>query len=89
MESLNNFLINNTKTKKLTNTEKDSCKQPITEKEILNAITHLQNGKTLGTDGLPPDFYKFFSLDIKSLLIEIIEYAIMTGELSPCPPPPQ
>ncbi len=80
-ESLNNFLINN-KTRKLTNAEKDFCEQPITEKEILNALKHLHNGKTQGTDGLPLDFYKFFWLDIISLLIESIEYAIMTGELS-------
>ncbi len=80
-ESINNFLINN-KTKKLTNAEKDSCKQPITEKEILNALKHLHNGKTPGTHGLPQDFYKFVWLDIKSLLIESIEYAILTGELS-------
>ncbi len=80
-ESVNNFLINN-KTKKLTNAEKDSCKQPITEKEILNALKHLHNGKTPGIDDLPPDFYKFFWLDIKSLLIESIEYAILTRELS-------
>ena len=80
-ESLNNFLKNN-KTRKLTNAEKDSCEQPITEKEILIALKQLHNGKTPGTDGLPPDFYKFFWLDIKSLLIESIEFAIVTGELS-------
>ncbi len=58
-----------------------SCEQSITDKEILNALKHLDNGKTPGTDDLPPDFYKFYWLDIKSLLIESIEYAIMTGKL--------
>ncbi len=63
---------------------------------MLNALKHLHKGKTPGTDGLPPDFYKFFWLNIKTLLIESIEYSIMTGELSVeqkrgiiTPPPPK
>ncbi len=52
------------------------------QKEILDALKHLHNCKTPGTDGFPPDFYKFFLLDIKLILIESIEYAIVTGELS-------
>ncbi len=63
-ESLNDFLINNN-TKKLTNQEKDTCDQDITENEILTSLNQLCNGKTPGTDGLPPDFYKFFWIDIK------------------------
>ncbi len=54
----------------------------ITEKEILTSLKQLHNGRTPGTDVLPPDFYKFFWLDIKELLIDSIEYAIATGELS-------
>ncbi len=67
-DSLNNFFINN-KTKKLTNMGRDSCDHCITEKEILNSLKQLYNGKTPGTDGLPPDFYQKKWIDIKLLLI--------------------
>ncbi len=80
-ESLNDFLINNN-TKKLTNHEKDTCDQDITKNEILLSLKQLHNGKTPGTDDLPPDFYKFIWTDIKSLLLESILYSISVGELS-------
>ncbi len=51
-------------------------------KEILNSLKQLHNGKTPGTDELSTDFYKYFWIDIKSLLIESIKCAIETGELS-------
>ncbi len=57
-ESLNDFLINNN-TKKLTNQEKDICDQDITENEILTSLKQFHNGKTTGTDGLPPTFIIF------------------------------
>ncbi len=80
-DSLSDFLANNN-IKKLTNFEKDSCDQPITEIEILTSLKQLHNGKNPGTDGLPPDFYKLVWLDIKALLIDSIVYTIATGELS-------
>ncbi len=62
--------------------ESDSCDHCITEIEILNSLKQLHNCKTPGTDGLPPDFYKTFWIDIKLLLIESIEHETKTGELS-------
>ncbi len=79
--SLNDFLINN-KISKLSNSEKESCEQPIVEKEILEALKQVHNGKTLGPDGLPPDFYNFVWKDIKTLLIESLLYAVETGKIS-------
>ncbi len=79
--SLNNVFINN-KTKKCMNMEWDSCDHSITKKEILNSLKQLHNGRTLGTDGLPPNVYKSFWIDIKLLLIESIQHATKTGELS-------
>ncbi len=62
--------------------EQDSCDHCIIEKEILNSLKQLHYGKTPGTDGLPPDFYQMFWIDIKLLLIESIEHATKTGELT-------
>ncbi len=80
IKSLNDFQINNTK--KLTNQEKDTCDQDITQNEILTSLKQLQNDKTPGTDGLPSDFYKYFWIDIISLLLESILHSISVGELS-------
>ncbi len=80
-DSLNDFLINN-QIKKLTNLQKESCEKPITENEILDSLKKLHNGNTPGTDRLSTDFYKLFWVYIKPLLIQSIEYAIETGELS-------
>ncbi len=54
-ESLNDFLINNN-TIKLTNQDKDTSDHDITENELLTSLKQLHNGKTPGTDVLPPDF---------------------------------
>ncbi len=62
--------------------KKEYCDQEIIESEILKSIKTLKNGKTPGTDGLPPDFYKFFWIDIKYVLIKSLEYARSNGELS-------
>ncbi len=62
--------------------ERDSYDHCITEKTILNSLKQLHNGKTPVTDGLPLDFYKYFWIDIKLLLIESIEHATKIGELS-------
>ncbi len=74
--------ITNNNIKKLTNFEKDSCDQLITKIEILTSLKQLHYGKPPGTDGLLPDFNKFFWLDINALLIDSIVYTIATGELS-------
>ena len=82
--SLNIFLEKNSifSIKKLSDKEKDFCEQNITEQEILKSLKGLHNGKTPGTDGLPADFYKYFWIDIKTLVTNSILYAIETGELS-------
>jgi hypothetical protein len=54
----------------------------ITETEALKALKTLSNGKTPGIDGLTTDFYKFFWNDIKIFIIDSINYAFNTGEMS-------
>ncbi len=49
----------------LTLEQKEYCDQEIIESEILKSLKILKNGKNPGTDGLPPDFYKFFWINIK------------------------
>jgi hypothetical protein len=54
----------------------------ITETEALKALKTLSNGKTPGIDGLTTDFYKFFWNNIKSLVLQSINYAYKKGEMS-------
>ncbi len=76
------YFLKNSNMKKLTQDEARFCEQPITENEILHSLKNLHNQKTPGADGLPADFYKFFWIDIKNLLMNNILYAIDSGELS-------
>ena len=46
------------------------------------ALQELKNGKSPGTDGLTNEFYKFFWKDIKHLILDSLNYALISGELS-------
>jgi len=80
-KSLVTFIYNNN-VKKISDSERILCDHDITEKEILSSLKSLHNGKTPGTDGFPSQFYKFFWIDIKTLLKNSILYAVGNGELS-------
>jgi hypothetical protein len=54
----------------------------ITLEEIGRALKDLKNGKTPGTDGFPPDFYKKIWKDIGTLVYESIRNAEEKGEMS-------
>jgi hypothetical protein len=67
---------------KITEEDKISSDSDITLEEIGHALKDLKNGKTPGSDGLPPDFYKFFWSVIKVLVFESLAYSITKGEMS-------
>lgn len=58
------------------------CEEDITMHELGVALKNLPNGKTLGTDGLSTDFYKFYWPQIKELVYESLTHALITGKLS-------
>ena len=53
-------ILKNTKLPKLSNDLKNKCDSDLTETEITKALNNTKNGKSLGSDGLSPDFYKKF-----------------------------
>ena len=59
-----------------------ACEGELTEKECLEALKDMESEKTLGTDGLPAEFYKVFWNDISTSLICTLNYAYKTGLLS-------
>jgi exonuclease III len=54
----------------------------ITESEALKSLKTLSNGKTPGIDGLTTDFYKFFWNNIKTLVLQSLNFSFNKGEMS-------
>lgn len=48
-----------------------SLEAPITQKEIIAAITSMQSGKSPGPDGLPSYFLKKFSVELSRFLCSV------------------
>jgi hypothetical protein len=69
-------------TPKISNENVELCEQQLDMEDIGYALKELQNGKSPGTDGFTPDFYKFFWIKIKTLVFNSIKHAFETGELS-------
>jgi hypothetical protein len=67
---------------KISEDDNKYCDSNISIEEIGQALKDLKNGKTPGSDGFPPDFYKFFWCEIKVLVFESITFAKNKGELS-------
>ncbi len=57
--SADNF-FNSLQIKPINRTEKELCDRPVTICELMEAINHLKNYKSPGTDGLTSEFYKYF-----------------------------
>ena len=67
---------------KLADDDKALCDQPINMHECSKALLCLKNGKSPGSDGFPPEFYKMFWKSIGSLVYDSLAYAINNKHLS-------
>ena len=66
----------------LSNDDKNICEGILTIDECTKAIKAMKNGKSPGNDGFTAEFYKFFWIDIKYLVLDSLNYAYVKGELS-------
>ena len=66
----------------LSEEEKKSCEVLVNEEECTNALKDFNKNKTLGTDGLPAEFYRFFWPDICHDLLASYNFASQHGMLS-------
>ena len=76
------FFLENNSLPQLNETDKARCENAITERELLISIKAIKNGKSPGCDGLTSEFYKFFWTNIKTSLLNSINYGLETGRLS-------
>ena len=60
-----------------------SLEAPITQREIIAAITSMQSGKSPGPDGLPSDFLKKFSAELSPFLCSVFSDSFDSGKLPP------
>ena len=72
----------NDKIPKISEHSRNLCDQEITLEECNTALKNLKNGKSPGSDGFPPEFYKIFWQDIRDLVFNSISKAQKAGELS-------
>ena len=75
-------LFNDETILKISQANNELCEQEISIEEIGKALKELKNGKSPGTDGFTPDFYKFFWSDIKYHVFNSILYATQNNMLS-------
>ena len=66
---------NNDSIPKLDETSKSLINQPISIEECTNAMKQLPNNKSPGQDGFTTNFYKFFWIDLKDILLESYKYS--------------
>ena len=66
----------------LTETEKDKCEGLLKLTECLKALKTMKNNKSPGSDGFSAEFYKFFWRDISQYLMDSVNYAFCSGEIS-------
>ena len=82
LEEANLFFCSQFTDKLLSEDEIKSCEGEVTEKECLNNLEAMPDGKSPGTDGFPAEFYKVFWIDLKNILLSCYSFAFRTGQLS-------
>jgi hypothetical protein len=71
-------IANVKETMSITNELKNS---EITIEEVLKAIKYLKTNKPVGSDGIPPKFYKLFADEIAPVLVELFNESLRQGKV--------
>ena len=84
----NNFefdaFFNNNLLTPLNEDQSKKCEGFLTEQECYQALKHMDNGKSPGSDGFTCEFYKFFWDYVKQNVIASINYGFEKRQLSIC-----
>ena len=76
------YFLNHVETK-LSEEEKVSCENDVTETEILKVIKQLKQNKSPGDDGIVCEFYTHFWYLIKEEFTNVIKYIFLSKSLTP------
>ena len=76
--------FNNNLLTPLNEEQSKKCEGMLTEQECYQALKHMDNGKSPGSDGFTCEFYKFFWDYVKQNVVESINYGFEKGQLSIC-----
>ena len=77
-----NFFLEDNDLPKVDEECKNKCEALITEAELLRGVKAMKKNKSPGSDGLTSEFYQFFWIDIKHILLASLNYALQNGKLS-------
>ena len=75
------FELCNLEVRKITDIEVERTESEITMEELTAALRQTSRRKTPGPDGIPADFYQFFFLKMKTVLLETFRYAFKVGKI--------
>ena len=75
-------IFNNLDIPKISEQNKQICEEELSEAEILKSVKAMKPGKSPGTCGLTSEWYKFFWIDIRDILVSSINYNLQNGKLS-------
>lgn len=67
---------------RLSSEDRDSLDAPLSEEELRNVLSHMNHGKSPGSDGLPPEFYQKFWAHLAPYFCASLQHAISTGQLT-------
>ncbi len=76
-----NYLNNINGLKVLNDKEKKLCDEDITEEELIESVKNMKGNKSPGSDGLTPEFYKYFWSELKGSFIDMLKETYEYGEL--------
>lgn len=79
MEKVKQFLQKHNFKKRLTEEHRIFLENPITAAELTSILKSQKNGKAIGRDGLPIEFYKRFAEDIVPPLLATCNNILKTG----------
>ena len=71
--------FNNNLLTPLNEEQSKNCEGMLTEQECYQALKHMDNGKSPGSDGFTCEFYKFFWDFVKQNVVESINYGFEKG----------
>ena len=76
------FDENNPFLNKLSDEQRLQAEGELDERECLNALKNVKNGKSPGLDGYTIEFYNFFWNDLKKFIVSSFNYSLETGSFS-------